>query len=142
MSSEEARQIVENGLEKRKAEMVRRDAELEDQARQLRMTISGNHVEKTMTEIQKKARAEEEARRRKAERAQAKAARVYRDMKAEEAVNRYGIVCLVILLLTAVTRLNIFVMIALVLGLAVFPIADIYRLYNPIQENANDRVQR
>lgn len=142
MSSEEARQIVENGLEQKKAQRLKMAEDLESQARQLRMTISGNHAEKTMTEIQKKARAEEEARRRKAERAKAREARAYRDMKAEDAVNRYGIVCLLILLVSAITRLDIFVMMALVLGLAVFPIAYIYRLYNPIQRKNNDRVQR
>jgi Flp pilus assembly protein TadB len=134
MSSNEARQIVEDGLEKKKLERAQRDAALEDQARQLRLTISGNHAEKTMSEIQRKAREEAEARERRAERVRAKAARVYRDMKVEQIVRSYGVLCLLILLLTAVTRMNILVSIALVLGMAVFPTVDIYRLYFPAEE--------
>ena len=133
MSSNEARQIVEDGLEKKKLEREQRDAALEDQARQLRLTISGNHAERTMSEIQRKAREEAEARERRAERVRAKAARVYRDMKVEQIVRSYGVLCLLILLLTAVTRMNILVSIALVLGMAVFPAADIYRLYFPAE---------
>lgn len=133
MSSNEARQIVEDGLEQKRIEREQRDAALEDQARQLRLTISGNHAEKTLREIQRKAREEAEARERRAERVRAKAARVYRDMKVEQIVRSYGVLCLLILLLTAVTRLNILVSIALVLGMAVFPAVDIYRLYFPVK---------
>lgn len=134
MSNEEKKQQIAAGLERRKEERARREAALEEQARQLRLTISGNHAEKTMSEIQRKVREEEEARQRRAERVQAKAARVYRDMKVEQIVRSYGILCLLILLLTAVTRLNILVSIALALGMAVFPAVDIYRLYYPAKE--------
>lgn len=133
MNSNEARQIVEDGLEKKKLERAQRDAALEDQARQLRLTISGNHAERTMSEIRRKAREEAEARERRAERVRAKAARVYREMKAEQIIRSYGVLCLLILLLTAVTRMNILVSIALILGMAVFPAVDIYRLYFPAE---------
>lgn len=135
MSSDEARQIVADGLERRKEEQRQRDAELEKQERLLRLTINGNHAEKTLSEVQKKEREKEEERKRRENWAKERAARVARDMAAEEAVNKYGIVCLVILLISAITRLNIFVMMALVLGLAVFPAAYIFRLYNPIAED-------
>lgn len=134
MNSNEARQIVEDGLERKRIARELRDAALEYQARQLRLTISGNHAEKTMSEIQRKAREEAEARERRAERVRAKAARVYRDMKVEQIIRSYGVLCLLILLLTAVTRMNILVSIALVLGMAVFPAVDIYRLYFPAEE--------
>ena len=52
MSADEARNIVTAGLERRKAYREQMDAALEDQARQLRLTISGNHATRTMTEIQ------------------------------------------------------------------------------------------
>ena len=133
MSTNEARKIVEDGLERKRIEREQRDAALEDQARQLRLTISGNHAEKTMSEIQRRVREEEEARKRRAERVQAKAARVYRDMKVEQIVRSYGVLCLLILLLTAGTRMNILVSIALILGMAVFPTVDIYRLYFPVK---------
>jgi hypothetical protein len=134
MSSEEARNTITAGLERRKADRMKRDAALEKQARQLRLTISGNHAMKTMTEIQKNALAEEEARKRREERAKKKAEMVVRDMKAEQAVNYYGIACLAILILTAISKMNIFFSIALVISLAVFPAVYIYRLYNPLKE--------
>lgn len=130
----DARQIVESGLERSKEERQLREAALEAQARQLRLTISGNHADKTRSEIQKKLQAEEEARHRRAARAKAKADMVARDMKADEIVRSYGILCLLILLVTAVTRMNILVGIALTLGMAVFPAVDIYRLYVPADE--------
>lgn len=132
MSSEEARQIVADGLERRKAEQ--RDAELERQERLLRLTINDNHTEKTMTEIQRFEMLKDEAIKKMKAREMERAARVARDMAAEEAVNKYGITCLVTLLVSAITRLNIFVAIALVMGLAVFPAAYIFRLYNPIDK--------
>ena len=134
MSTNEARQIVTDGLERRKEDRIRRDAALEEQARQLRMTISGNHALKTMTEIQRKALEEEEARQRKAERAKAKADLVIKDMKAEDACRKYGFAVLLVILLTAVSRMNVFFSLALVFGLAVFPAVYIYRLYNPLEE--------
>lgn len=134
MSADEARSIVTAGLDRRKAYRERMDEALEEQARQLRLTISGNHATKTMTEIQRKALEEEEARKRKAERAKAKADLVIKEMKAEDACRKYCLACLLILLLTAVTRMNVFFSIALTLGLAVFPAVYIYRLYNPLKE--------
>ena len=134
MSCDEARCVVTDGLERRREARIRRDAELETQARQLRMTISGNHALKTMTEIQRKALEEEEARQRKAERAKAKADLVIKDMKAEDACRKYGFAVLLVILLTAVSRMNVFFSLALVLGMAVFPAVYIYRLYNPLEE--------
>ena len=134
MSCDEARCVVTEGLERRREARIRRDAELETQARQLRMTISGNHALKTMTEIQRMALEEEEARQRKAERAKAKADLVIKDMKAEDACRKYGFAVLLVILLTAVSRMNVFFSLALALGLAVFPAVYIYRLYNPLEE--------
>ena len=134
MSCDEARCVVTEGLERRREARIRRDAELETQARQLRMTIRGNHALKTMTEIQRMALEEEEARQRKAERAKAKADLVIKDMKAEDACRKYGFAVLLVILLTAVSRMNVFFSLALALGLAVFPAVYIYRLYNPLEE--------
>lgn len=134
MSTDEARQIVEAGLERKKAERQQRDAELEKQERLLRLTINDNHLVKTISETQKKELQKEEARKRKEARAKARAEIAARDMAAEEAVSRYGIICLVILLIASISRLNFFVVVALVLGLAVFPAAYIYRLYVPFEE--------
>lgn len=141
MSNEEKRQQVADGLERRKADRARREAILEGQARQLRLTISGNHAAKTRAEIQKQMDLNAEATERqtraqeaRAER-QARLAKAYeRDMKAERICNRYAVLCLLILLMTALTRIHILISIALALGLAVFPAVDIYRLYVPLEE--------
>lgn len=125
----EARQYVENGLQKRREERELREQTLEDQARQLRQTISGNHAQKTMTEIQKKAMEEEDARKRRAERAKVKAEMVVKDMKAQDTANKYGIFCIVMILLAAVSRLNIFVLLATLLGVSVFPVIRICKIY-------------
>ena len=129
MSSDEARQIVADGLERRKEEQRQRDAELEKQERLLRLTINGNHTEKTLSEAQKKELEKEKARQRREAKEKARKDRAARDMAAEMTVNNYGIACLIILLVSAITRLNFFVTLALVAGLAVFPVAKIYRLY-------------
>ena len=129
MSSDEARQIVADGLERRKEEQRQRDAELEKQERLLRLTINGNHTEKTLSEAQKKELEKEKARQRREAKEKARKDRAARDMAAEMTVNNYGIACLIILLISAITRLNFFVAMALVAGLAVFPVAKIYRLY-------------
>lgn len=125
----EAKQYVESGLQKRRAERELREQTLEDQARQLRQTISGNHAQKTMTEIQKKAMEEENARKRSAERAKVKAEMVVKDMKAQDTANKYGIFCIVMILLAAVSRLNIFVLLATLLGVSVFPVIRICKIY-------------
>ena len=134
MSADEMRSVVTAGLERRKAYRERMDAALEDQARQLRLTISGNHAQKTMTEVQRKAMEAEEARKRRAERAKAKADLVIKEMKAEDACRKYCLACLLILLLTAVSRMNVFFSLALMIAMAVFPAVYIYRLYNPLEE--------
>lgn len=121
----EARQYVDNGLKKRKE----REAILEDQARQLRQIISGNHALKTMTELQKKAMEEEMARKRRAERAKAKADMEIKDMNAQNAANKFCIFCIFMILIAAVSRLNIFVLLATILGAAVFPVIRICKIY-------------
>lgn len=136
MSSQEARQIVTDGLERRKAEREQRDAELENQERILRLKINDNHTVKTLTDQQRIALQKEAERKQRAERAQRKAEMVIKDMKAEQAVNKYGAFCIFMILLAALSRLNILVLLATVLGVAVFPVVYIYRLYNPIKENA------
>jgi hypothetical protein len=129
MSSEEARQIVEDGLERRKIERERRDAELENQERMLRLKINDNHTVKTLTEIQRLNLQKEEERKQRAERAQHKAEMVIKDMKAEDTVNKFGIFCIFMILLAIVSRLNIFVLLATVLGAAVFPVIRISKIY-------------
>ena len=137
MSSNEARQIVEYGLERKKMARAQRDAELDNQERLLRMTINDNHLVKTITEEQKKIQQREAARKQREAWAKKRAERVARDMAAEQAVNYYGVLCLVILLVAAIFRLNFFVTLALVLGMAAVFAAYVYRVYVPFKEVTN-----
>lgn len=129
MSSEEARQIVETGLERRKAEREQRDAELENQERILRLKINDNHAVKTLTECQRLALQKKAEQERRANVAKRKAEMVVRDMKAQEVTNKYGVFCAVMILLTAASRMNIFVLLATLLGVAVFPVIRICKIY-------------
>lgn len=134
MNSNEARQIVEDGLERKKMERMQRDAELEKQERLLRLTINDNHLVKTINEEQKKLQQKKEAQARRESWAKKQADRVARDMAAEEAVHVYGIVFLVILLVASVFRINFFVTLALMVGMAAVFAAYIYRIYVPFKE--------
>lgn len=129
MSSEEARQIVEDGLERRKVEREQRDAELENQERILRLKINDNHAVKTLTERQRLALQKEAARKQRAERARRKAEMVVKEMDAQDAAYKYGFFCACMILLAAVSRLNIFVLLATLLGAAVFPVIRICKIY-------------
>ena len=129
MSSEEARQIVEIGLERRKAEREQRDAELENQERILRLKINDNHTVKTLTECQRLALQKKAEQERRANVAKRKAEMVVKDMKAQEVTNKYGVFCAVMILLAAASRMNIFVLLATLLGVAVFPVIRICKIY-------------
>ena len=134
MSSNEARQIVEDGLERRKIERERRDAQLEQQERILRLKINDNHAWKTLSEAQQeKIRKEAEAEYKKI-RAEKKAQALARELEVEDTVQKSILTGLSILLAAGIFRLNVFVALALVLSLAVFPAVKIYRLYFPLEE--------
>ena len=139
MSSEEARQIVRDGLERLKAEQAQREADMDAQERSLRVKINENHTVKTLTESQRLERQMEAARQRLEARYKETRKRIERDMKVDEIFQKFGILCLVILLVTICTRLNPFVAASLVLGLAIFPAVDIYRLYVPASAGMNNK---
>ena len=134
MSRNEARQIVQDGLEQRKIERERRDAQLEQQERILRLKINDNHTWKTLSEAQQeKIRKEAEAKCKKL-RAEKKAQALARELEVDDTVQKSILAGLSILLAAGIFRLNVFVALALVLGLAVFPAVKIYRLYFPLEE--------
>ena len=138
MSSNEARQIVQSGLDQKKAERKRRDEALDVQERELRQTINRNHLMKTMNEAQRRAMEQAERERRKeARRAEREAARAKdreREEKGTRAVRLYVYSCVGNLLLVGFTSFPWWAAIALALGLAVFPAAYIYRLYVPLRK--------
>lgn len=135
MSADEARSVVTAGLERRKIEREQRDAELENQERILRMKINNNHTIKTLTECQRlelQKEAEADRKKRDAERS---AQRLARELEVEDTVQKSILTGLSILLAAGIFRLNFFVAMALILGLAVFPAVKIYRLYVPMEVN-------
>lgn len=129
MSSDEARQIVKDGLDRLRAEQTQREAVLDAQERSLRVIINENHTVKTLTETQRLERQMEEERMRRAEIAKRKADMVANDMKAEDTVNKYLGFCIFMILLAAISKLNVFVLMATILGAAVFPAIRICKIY-------------
>ena len=112
---------------------------MDAQERSLRVKINENHTVKTLTETQRLERQKEAERQKREARVKAKHERVMRDMKVDEIFQKFGILCLVILLVTICTRLNPFVAVSVILGLAVFPAVDIYRLYVPASTGMNNK---
>lgn len=133
MSTEEARKYVQQGLDRRSAETKRREADLDDQARQLLAVINDNHTVRTRTEAQKReaARAKREAE--KEAKRQAKAAAQALENAAVEATRQYIKISAIILLATALTPFPWWGFLALTAGLAVFPTVYIFRLYYPME---------
>ena len=128
----ENRRIVEAGLAQKKELSIQREAEREaaqEAYEQDMITACNLHCADARKERQK---AEENAQRR-AEIAQAKAKAVELEYKATNAVRLYAMLCLVVLLASAVTHLPFWAAMALIIPGAIFPAIYIFRLYNPIE---------
>lgn len=131
MSNEITRENVQAFLDSNAVTL--KEEALESQARQLRLTINGNHTARTLTEAQKKALAAEESRKRRAARMEARAKAQARENAAVEATRQYIKICAIILLATALTPFPWWGFLALTAGLAVFPTVYIFRLYYPME---------
>lgn len=129
MSNEITRENAQAILDRNAANL--KEASLESQARQLRLTINNNHTAKTMTDIQRREARKVELRAQWKEQEKNRQAARFRDMKADAAVRYYGLSCLGILFLAAVTRFPLWAVLALSAGLGVILSAYIYRLYVP-----------
>ena len=133
----EARKIVQAGLDRRKAdrETAAREARLEryeqDQIRCCNEHSANAKVLRLMDETGRMQREQYEARR--AAREQALALELAREQAAIDAVKRYGVFCLAMLCLTIFTYLPLWAAITTALGLGVFPAAYIFRLYYPLE---------
>lgn len=136
--SNEARQIVQAGLDRRKAdrETAAREARLEryeqDQIRCCNEHSANAKVLRQMDETGRMQREQYEARR--AAREQAQALEMAREQAATDAVKKYGVFCLAILCLTIFTHLPLWGAITTALGMGVFPAAYIFRLYYPLED--------
>lgn len=131
MSDEITRENVQAILDRNVAKRQEREAALEDQARQLRLTINDNHTARTLTEAQRKELVKVEAQKRREARAAALAQEQAREDAATLAVQRYMMACIGTMLMAMLTPFPWWASAALIAGLAVFPAAYIYRLYFP-----------
>ena len=125
MSSNEARQVVQSGLERRRAEKLRREQELDRQERKLRIIINENHAAKSMSPQQK----QEAVRLRREVYRQARELERAMEQAAMSAVKRYAWACGIIALVALMTPLPWWYAGVLVMGLGVFPMGYIWRLY-------------
>lgn len=136
--SNEARQIVQAGLDRRKAdrETAAREARLEryeqDQIHFCNEHCANAKVLRLMDETGRMQR--EQVKARQAAREQALAMEMAREQAATDAVKKYGVFCLAILCLTIFTHLPLWAAITTALGMGVFPAAYIFRLYYPLED--------
>lgn len=131
MSNEITRENVQAALDRNAAKL--KAAALEAQEQQLRRTINNNHTARTMSEAQRQEARAEAIRQRRRDREAARQAEVVQAMKADAAVRLYALICLVILLASAVTNLPLWAGVTLALGLMAVLAAYIYRLYVPLE---------
>lgn len=138
MNSNEAKNIVLAGLERRKDEraLAEREVRLERyeqemidtcnkncaNAKILRLTEETGLLQKEQMEAKRLARAE------------ALAKEMEREEKAYTAVKRYIVACMALLCLTIFTYLPMWAAVTFALGLAVFPAAYVFRLYYPLED--------
>lgn len=137
MSNEEKKRIVAEGMERRKADRVaaEREAKLDsyeqEQLDAVHLNCEGAKLKREAEEARMRKHQQRIARRQEWA-AQAAKAQMLED-KSVAAVRGYGVLCLVVLLVSAITRLPFWAAAALILGGAVFPIVYIFRLYNPLE---------
>lgn len=138
MSSEEKKRIVAEGLERRKAQRdaAEQEARLDSYEQAQMDAIHQNCVDARLNREAEQNRAREYQQR--IERRQAWAAQAAHKQMLEDksmaAVRYYGVLCLVVMLISALTRLPFWAAAALILGGMVFPAAYIFRLYYPLED--------
>ena len=138
MSSDEARRIVQIGLDRRKEDRdtAAKEARLEkyeqDQIHFCNVHSANAKEQRQLEETGRRNMQQYEARR--AAREQALAMEMAREQAAIDAVRKYGVFCLAILCLTIFTHIPLWAAITTALGMGVFPAAYIFRLYYPLED--------
>ena len=130
MSSNEARKIVQDGLKQRK--LQKQEAEREALREQFEQDMI-HACNRNCAGAKVKRETMEQAKKRRAEAAACRAKAWELECKSVYARQFYGVLCLVVLLISALTRLPFWAALALIAGGAVFPLVYIFRLYNPIK---------
>ena len=125
-----AKQYVEAGLERRKADRQEREQEEKLDAYEAEMISFCNRH----SADSKKTQAEKEkCESHRAMRAEKREAMRKKDEAAEMACTKYGYTCVAILLLSAWTPLPFYAAVALIAGLAVFPAVYIVKLFGLLE---------
>lgn len=138
MSSDEARRIVQIGLDRRKEDRdtAAKEARLEkyeqDQIHFCNVHSANAKEQRQLEETGRMNQQQYEAR--KAAREQALAMEMAREQAAIDAVRKYVVFCLAMLCLTIFTHLPLWGAITTALGMGVFPAAYIFRLYYPLED--------
>ena len=138
MSNEANKRIVAMGLERRKAEMeaARQESRLEQYEQDMITTCNAHCAavkkQNSMDETGRLQKMELEALRER--RREALRKEMEREADAIEAVKRFCLVCFAIAMVATWTTIPWWAAAALIAGLSAFPVAYIYRLYNPIEE--------
>ena len=137
MSNEEKKQIVQDGLDRRKAERAEaeREAQLDSYEVDQLAAVHRNCEDARMSREAEQNRSiqhQQRIARRQEWAAQAAQKQMLED-KSMAAVRYYGVLCLVVMLISALTRLPFWAAAALMLGGMVFPVSYIFRLYNPLE---------
>lgn len=137
MSNEEKKRIVQDGLDRRKADRAEaeREAKLESYEQEQLTAVHRNCEDARLSREAEQTRAmqhQQRIARRQAWAAQAAQKQMLED-KSMAAVRYYGVLCLVVMLISALTRFPFWAAMALIMGGSVFPMAYIFRLYNPTE---------
>ena len=131
MDKNEARQIVAEDLENRKLQRAEeaREAKREQFEQDMITACNRNCADRKKTREK-----EEMSAQRRAAIAAAKAKAWELECKANNALRLYGVMCLVVLLVSAVTKLPFWAAMSLIVGGTAPLAAYIYRLFVPIKE--------
>lgn len=123
-----AKQYVEAGLERRRANRQAREEQLEDFEQEM-ISFCNKHSADSKKIQAKKEKCETN----RAMRAEKRAAMRQKEEAAEMACTKYGYACVAILLLSAWTPLPFYAAVALIAGLAVFPAVYIVKLFGLLE---------
>lgn len=129
MSSDEAKAIVAEGLEHKRAERNHREQEAKLDNYEMDMMATISEKSAAVKENERKRQNREKLRAMAAARRQEQARKA---AEAEEVVKRYAIICLLIMMLATWTPIPWYGAAALICGLAAITAAHIFRLYYPI----------
>ena len=138
MNSNEARTIVQSGLERRKEERneAAREQQLETYERQMICHCNEHCADaKAIRKLEETARLNrEQADARRNARKAALEAELAKEERACEAVKRYIVICMGLLCLTVFTALPLWAVITMAIGSGVLLAAYIFRVYYPWEE--------